>query len=142
MSRILVAHPALALGLDDSALRAFDHFGVEQSERLRQLVAMAQELGANGTFAALSEQLKETSSEYDNLIASIAVEPESDSDSDRVWLTSAVRQVKMDVLKQELNQLFSSGLTPDQVSARYREITAQQDLLAREAANDTPAKFA
>jgi DNA primase len=142
MSRILVAHPALALGLDESALRAFDHFGVEQAERLRQLVAMAQELGANGTFAALSEQLKETSSEYDNVIASIAVEPESDSDSDRVWLTSAVRQVKMDVLKQELNQLFSSGLTPDQVSARYREITAQQDLLAREAANDTPAKFA
>jgi DNA primase len=27
------------------------------------------------------------------------------------------------------------------VSARYREITAQQDLLMREAANDTPAKF-
>ena len=54
----------------------------------------------------------------------------------------AVRQIKMDVLKQELNQLFSSGLTPDQVSARYREITAQQDLLAREAANETPAKFA
>jgi DNA primase len=142
MSRILVAHPALALGLDESALRSFDHFGVEQAERLRQLVAMAQELGANGTFAALSEQLKETSNEYDNLIAAIAVEPESDSEGDRVWLISAVRQVKMDVLKQELNQLFSSGLTPDQVSARYREITAQQDLLAREAANDTPAKFA
>jgi len=29
--------------------------------------------------------------------------------------------------------LFSAGLTPDQVSARYREITAQQQLLAREA---------
>jgi DNA primase len=142
MSRILVAHPALALGLDESALRAFDHFGAEQAERLRQLVAMAQALGPNGTFAALSEQLKEVSSEYDNLIASIAVEPESDADADRVWMTSAVRQVKMDVLKQELNQLFSSGLTPDQVSARYREITAQQDLLAREAANETPAKFA
>jgi DNA primase len=48
----------------------------------------------------------------------------------------------MDALKQELSQLFSSGLTPDQVSVRYREITAQQDLLMREAANETPAKFA
>jgi DNA primase len=70
------------------------------------------------------------------------VEPESDIEADRVWLVSAVRQVKKDVLKQELNQLFSSGLTPDQVSARYREITAQQQLLEREEANDTPAKFA
>jgi DNA primase len=142
MSRILVAHPVLALGLDETALRAFDHFGAEQAERLRQLVAMAQALGANGTFAALSEQLKETSSEYDNLIAEIATEPESDLDADRVWLVSAVRQVKKDVLKHELNQLFSSGLTPDQVSARYREITAQQQLLEREEANETPAKFA
>ena len=74
--------------------------------------------------------------EYDSLIAEIAAEPESDVDADRIWLLSAVRQIKMDALKQELNQLFSSGLTPDQVSARYREITAQQDLLAREAAAD------
>jgi DNA primase len=140
--RILVAHPALALNLDEGALRAFDHFGAEPAERLRQLVELAQELGANGTFAALSEQLKEGSSEFDRLISEIASEPESDSEADRIWLTSAVRQVKMDVLKQELNQLFSSGLTPDQVSARYREITAQQDLLMREAANETPTKFA
>jgi DNA primase len=140
--RMLVSHPSLSLGLDEAALRAFDHFGGEAGERLCQLVAMAQALGANGTFAALSQQLKEATTEYDGLISEIASEPESDIDQDRVWITSAVRQIKMDVLKQELNQLFSSGLTPDQVSARYREITAQQDLLLREAANDTPAKFA
>ena len=116
--------------------------GSEPAERMRQLVELAQVLGANGTFAALSEQLKEGSSEFDRLISEIASEPESDSESDRVWLTSAVRQIKMDVLKRELNQLFSSGLTPDQVSARYREIQAQQQLLEREAANDTPTKFA
>ena len=140
--RMLVSHPALSLDLDDDAQRAFDHFGGEAGERLRQLVEMAQALGANGTFAALSQQLKETSNEYDRLISEIAAEPESDIDQDRVWIVSAVRQIKMDVLKQELSQLFSSGLTPDQVSARYREITAQQDLLMRESANDTPAKFA
>jgi DNA primase len=140
--RMLVSHPALALGLDEAALRAFDHFGAEPAERLRWLVEQAQALGANASFAALSQQLKEASTEFDHLVAEIASEPESDIDSDRVWLVSAVRQIKMDVLKQELNQLFSSGLTPDQVSARYREITAQQDLLMREAANDTPAKFA
>jgi DNA primase len=134
MLRILVGHPSLALGLDDTALRAFDHFGAEPAERLRQLVAAAQALGENGSFAALSEQLKEAGTEYDRIIAEIASEPESDVEADQIWLASAVRQIKMDALKQELNQLFSSGLTPDQVSARYREITAQQHLLASEAA--------
>jgi DNA primase len=131
--RMLVAQPSLATQLDESALVAFGYFGAEPAERLRHLVTTAQALGANGSFAALSEQLKEVTTEYDHLIAEIAAEPESDVDADRVWLTSAVRQIKMDALKKELNQLFSSGLTPDQVSARYREITAQQDLLAREA---------
>jgi len=131
--RILVAHPSLSLNLDEGALRAFEHFGPESAEALGQLVGMAQALGEYGTFAALSQQLKEATSEYDRIIAEIASEPESDSESDRVWLTSAVRQIKMDALKQELNQLFSSGLTPDQVSTRYREITAQQQVLAREA---------
>ena len=131
--RILVAHPSLSLSLDESALRAFEHFGPESAEAMGQLIGMAQALGEYGTFAALSQQLKEATGEYDRIIAEIASEPESDIESDRVFVTSAVRQIKMDALKQELNQLFSSGLTPDQVSTRYREITAQQHLLAKEA---------
>jgi len=136
MLRILVSHPQLALLLDEAAQQSFDYFGQEAADSLRHLVGMAQALGEYGTFAALSQQLKEMTAEYDSLIAEIAAEPESDVEADRIWLLSAVRQIKMDALKQELNQLFSSGLTPDQVSARYREITAQQDLLAREAAAD------
>ena len=134
MLRILVAHPHLALALDEQALAAFDHFGEESSDRLRHLVETAQALGEAGTFAALSQQLREVTTEYDDMIAEIAAEPENDADSDRIVLLSAVRQIKMDSLKQELNQLFSAGLTPDQVSTRYREIVAEQDLLAREAA--------
>jgi len=136
MLRILVSHPQLAQQLDETAQQSFDYFGPESADSLRHLVGMAQALGEYGTFAALSQQLKEVTAEYDSLIAEIAAEPESDIDADRIWLLSAVRQIKMDALKQELNQLFSSGLTPDQVSTRYREITAQQDLLAREAAAD------
>lgn len=132
--RILVAHPALALSLDEAALQAFDHFGQESADALRYLVGVAQALGEYGNFAALSEQLREGGNDYDRLIAEIASEPESDSDADRVWLLSAVRQIKKDALKQELNQLFSKGLTPDQVSARYREIVAQQQVLEREEA--------
>jgi DNA primase len=137
--RILVAHPPLCLELDESALQSFDFFGAESAERLRQLVAAGQALGPNGGFAALSQHLKETSVEYDGLIAEIASEPESEFDSVKLWLSGAVRQIKMDALKQELSQLFSSGLTSDQMGLRYREITALQDQLMREgAAEMTP----
>jgi DNA primase len=131
--RMIVTQPGLAAWLDDAAMAAFSFFGEESAERLRHLVTTAQALGPNGTFAALSEQLKEVTTEYDKLIALVAAEPEPDMDAERVVLLSTVRQIKTDMLKKELNQLFSSGLTPDQVSARYREITAQQDLLAKEA---------
>ncbi|MBD8529920.1 MULTISPECIES: DNA primase [unclassified Massilia] len=136
ITRLLVAHPALSLHLDESALQAFDHFGQESSDALRYLVSVAQALGEYGNFAALSEQLKEASNHYDRIIAEIASEPESDPDANRVFLVSAVRQIKIEALKQELNQLFSKGLTPDQVSARYREITAQQQVLEAEQAAD------
>ena len=134
IEEILVAHPALSLTLDDTALQAFDYFGQESADNLRYLVGMAQALGEYGNFAALAEQLKEGSDAYNNLIAKIASEPESDPEAERIVLASAVRQIKTDALKQELNQLFSSGLPPDQVSTRYREIKAQQDLLDQEAA--------
>ncbi|RJG15697.1 DNA primase [Massilia cavernae] len=131
--RHVVAHPPLALELDESALLSFSHFGQESAERLVQLVAAAQALGQNGGFAALSQHLKLQGPDYDDIIAEIASEPESDFDSVKLWLAGAVRQIKMDALKQELNQLFSSGLTSDQVGIRYREITALQDQLLREA---------
>jgi DNA primase len=132
--RILVAHPALSLTLDEDALQAFDHFGQESSDALRYLVGTAQALGEYGNFAALSEQLKEGGGHYDRIIAEIASEPESDPEADRVFLASAVREIKIKALKQELNQLFSKGLTPDQVSARFREITALQQVLEAEQA--------
>ena len=134
--RILVAHPPLCLELDASALQCFDFFGADSAERLRQLVATGQALGPHGGFAALSQHLKEAGVDYDSLIAEIASEPESDLDAVKLWLFGAVRQIKLDALKQELNQLFSSGLTSDQIGVRYREITAMQDALRREIAAD------
>ena len=130
--RHLVAHPPLSLELDEAALAAFNFFGPDSAERLLQLVAAGQALGPNGGFAALSQHLKDTSPEYDDLIAEIASEPESDFDSVKLWLSGAVRQIKQDALKQELSQLFSSGLTSDQMGIRYREITVEQDRLLRE----------
>ncbi len=130
--RHLVAHPTLALQLDASALIAFDFFGAESADRLVQLVATGQSLGEQGSFAAMSQTLRETSQEFDEIIAEIAKEPESEFDAVKAWLLGAVRQIKMDALKVAIDGLFAAGLPPDELGQRYRELTAQQDALVRE----------
>ncbi|MDB5962024.1 MAG: primase [Massilia sp.] len=139
MLRHLVAHPPLSLTLDESALQSFDFFGPESAERLRQLVAAGQALGEFGGFAALAQQLKEASVEYDSLIAEIAAEPESDFDSVKMWLSGAVRDIKKNLLKQEIDQLVSSGLPSDDSRNRYRELIAiQNQLMVEEIADKVP----
>ena len=131
--RHLVAHPPLALHIDDAALAAFATFGAEPAERLGQLIDAARALGPHGSFAALAQHLKEQGSEYDAIISAIAAEPESDFDAVRLYVVGAIRQIKMDALKAELNQLFAAGLSSEQIGVRYREITSLQDQLMREA---------
>jgi DNA primase len=80
--------------------------------------------------------VKETGSDYDALIGEIAAAPEPDIEGERLWLLATVRHLKMDALKQELDQLFSAGLSSEEIGVRYREITAKQDQLRKEAEAD------
>jgi DNA primase len=131
--RLVVAHPPLALDIDASALAAFQYFGAEPAERLAQLVATAQALGEKGIFAAFAQHLKSQGDEYDGIISDLVKQPEADVDAVRLELRGFIRQVKNDALKQELSQLFAAGLSSDEIGVRYRELTAQQDQLLREA---------
>lgn len=131
--RVVLTHPTLALELDDEALLAFSHFGQEAAERLVWLMVQAQSLGEQGSFAAFCQLVKETGSDYDALIGEIAAAPEPDIEGERLWLLATVRHLKMDALKQELDQLFTAGLSSEEIGVRYREITAKQDQLRREA---------
>lgn len=134
--RVVLTHPTLALELDDEALLALSHFGQEAAERLVWLMVQAQSLGEQGSFAAFCQLVKETGSDYDALIGEIAAAPEPDIEGERLWLLATVRHLKMDALKQELDQLFSAGLSSEEIGVRYREITAKQDQLRKEAEAD------
>ncbi|MES2743202.1 MAG: DNA primase [Pseudomonadota bacterium] len=138
--RNLVTHPPLALELDEAALASFQLFGTEAAERLGQLVAACQALGEHGSFAALAQHLKEQGPEYDAIIGAIAADPESDLDSVRLWLVGAVRQIKLDAIKQELSQLFAAGLSSDEVRPRYLELTSKQDQLMRDGEAERAAR--
>ncbi len=141
--RVVLTHPTLALELDDEALLAFSHFGQEAAERLVWLIVQAQSLGEHGSFAALCQLVKETGSDYDALIGGIAAAPEPDVEGERLWLLATVRHLKMEAVKLEiehLTQQFSSGMPSEEFGVRYRELTARQDQLRKEAEADLSAR--
>jgi DNA primase len=133
MMRLLVAHPVLASELDQPALAALAKLAPDNAEMLAQLIAACQSLGPQANFAALAEQLRSTSADFDPLIAEIAADSESDVDAARMELAGAVRQTKMQVLKAELDQLANAGLETEDARARYRELSQQQEQLRRQA---------
>lgn len=131
--RLLVAHPVLAVELDQTALDAVLHVASDHAEMLAQLVHTARELGAHANFATLTELLRSSGSDFDPLIAEIAAEPESNPDAARLELAGAIRQSRMKVLREELDRLVAGGLGGEQAQARYRELSMQQEQLRREA---------
>jgi DNA primase len=81
----------------------------------------------------LAENLRASSADFDPLIAEIAEQTESDIDVVAMELAGALRQIRTQVLKLEMEQLAQRGLRETQDIARYREIMQLQEAIRREA---------
>jgi DNA primase len=137
MMRLLVAHPVLAAEMDEAALVAVAQLAPDNAAMLRQLIGVCRELGNDAKFATLAEQLRATSGDFDALVAEIAADSESEPEAARLELAGAVRQTRMQVLKQEMDALAATGLQTEEARARYREITQQQEQLRVQARVET-----
>ncbi|MFZ6750274.1 DNA primase [Undibacterium sp. Ren11W] len=135
--RILVAHPSLASMLTDATLADAAMLAPDGAEMLMQLVGVAQQMGEQANFAALAENLRTTGSDYDQLIAEIAEQTETEFDVVKLELAGALRQISHQVLKKESEQLAASGLADPVRAARYREIIQLQSAIRREAEAET-----
>ena len=82
--------------------------------------------------AALAEHLRTTGADYDALIAEIAEQTETDLDVVKQELAGAIRQMRFQVLKAEMEALAASGLRDAVDIARYREIMQLQEALRRQ----------
>ncbi|MGE5652500.1 MAG: DNA primase [Bacillota bacterium] len=134
MMRILVAHPELAADLDQGALDAAARLAPDNAEMLLQLIGACQALGERANFAALAEQLRTVSADFDPLITEVASDDaESDPQAARLELAGAVRKTKMQLLKAELDQLVTTGLATEEARTRYREVMQLQEQLRRQA---------
>ncbi len=134
MIRLLVAHPALASGIDQDALDATAQLAPDNAAMLKQLVDACLALGPQANFAALAEQLRAINNDFAPLIAEIAADTESDPETARLELAGAVRQTKMQVLKAEMDRLAVTGLATEEARTRYRELMQQQEQLRQQAA--------
>jgi DNA primase len=134
--RILVAHPVLAMGVDQAALSAITRAASDHADTLAQLVHACQALGENANFAALAEQLRSQGSDYDQIIAEIAAEPESDVEAVRLELAGAIRQTRIKLIKADIEQLVATGLGSEEAKSRYRELMLEQEQLRRQAENE------
>jgi DNA primase len=133
MMRLLVAHPVLAFEVDQAAVDAVARQSPDQAAMLEQLLAACRELGEQGNFAALSERLRASGGDFEQMIAEVASEAESELDVARLELAGAVRKTKLQAIDTELRELFAQGVPLDSVRARYEELKRRQEQLRREA---------
>ena len=130
--RLLLAHPALAIELETDAIEAIARFAPDHAEMFMQLLEPAQEMGSRANFAAISDQLRASRSDFDQIIEEIATNRDYDLDLARMEMADAVRKIKLQAIVSELNTLSSSGLSAEEISTRYRELTNQQKLLQQQ----------
>ncbi|MEB0137637.1 MULTISPECIES: DNA primase [unclassified Undibacterium] len=131
--RILVAYPALAMLLDADLLAEAALLAPDGAAMLGQLVATAQSMGEGAQFAALAEQLRNVSADFDGLIAEVAEQTDTDPDLVKLELLGAIRQIRSQALKNEAERLASGGLQTDEARARWREIMQLQEELRKQA---------
>ncbi|MDQ7970783.1 MAG: DNA primase [Oxalicibacterium faecigallinarum] len=131
--RLLVAHPLLVDEFDPASLDAVMQLAPDHADMLAQLVTMCREMGEAARFAVLAEALREVSGDYDAMIAEIAADTESEADVVRLELRGAIRQVRLQSIKAEMEQVASGGLSDEVSKNRYRELMMLQDQLKRQA---------
>ena len=131
--RILVAHPSLSVMMTGVVLEDARKLSPDGAEMLIQLVSIAQVMGEQANFAALAEELRSQSADFDPLIAEIAQQTETDIDVVRVELAGAVRGIRKQVLELEQERLAATGLREANDVMRYREIMQLLDRLRKEA---------
>lgn len=139
ISRLIVAHPILATELDEAAIASICWSAPDGGVLLRQLVSTAAGLSGQASFASLVEILRDQGADFDELVAEIAAQSESDLALARLELAGAVRQTTLKMLKAEQDQLAAEGLVSESAKIRYREIAAQVERLRATAHKEATA---
>lgn len=130
--RALMAHPVLAGEIGAEEVEAFESCAPDSAERLEEILASINAMGANVSFASLSDYLREEGSEYDKFIADIAGSYDFSFEAARSDLKDALKKMKIQAVKAEMEQLSAASPT-EETKARLTQLMAKQSRLLRQA---------
>lgn len=128
--RALVAHPGLSSEIDPEELAAFEACAPDSLETLKEILSVINDMGANVSFASLSDYLREAGNEFDSLVADIAQGYDFAVESARSDLKDALKKMRVQAVNAEMEKLSSADPTPE-VKIRLAELMSMRTRLAR-----------
>ena len=132
MMRIILAHPTLAMCIDDAAIAAAKTLAPDGANMLLQLVEVAQSLGASAQFAPLADLLRSNNADFDELIKEVVSQTETDIELCQQELYGAIRNIKVQQIKSEQAQIAARGLKEENDKIRFYALKKQLDDLVQQ----------
>lgn len=133
--RALMAHPVLAGEIGAEEIEAFESCAPDSAERLEEILASINAMGANVSFASLSDYLRGSGPEYDAFIADIAESYDFSFEAARSDLKNAFKKMKIQAVKAEMEKLSAASPT-EEIKARLTQLMAKQSRLLRQGDED------
>ena len=84
-------------------------------------------------FLTTIEHLRESEEDFESLILGIKARSDSKISDAKLELLSAIRQIKIRIFKDKLNQIAKNGLNDRETCDRYRELMKKQEELRSQA---------
>lgn len=133
--RILLLYPELVPELEEAQRNAIEQFDQEDAQILSVIVNAAHAIGENVSFAALIEYFRLSGRNYDQLIAEVMEGHDLDMAAARRQLADSMRQIRIRLIKEELEELMASGKALEK-RAYVQDLQNEQQRLQQQIIDD------
>lgn len=128
--RLLMMYPGFGAELNPDDIEIIKNFAPDQGELLMAILNAIGILGEQISLASLVEHLRLDGVDCEQLVQE-TVGQEFEVEPALLDLKGAIRQIRLQLVKAEMNELVSSGLT-DEKKDRFYELKQQQEVIQQE----------
>lgn len=128
--RLLMMYPCFSRELNPGDIEAIKGFSPDQGELLMAILNAVGILGEKASLAALVEHLRLDGVDCEQLVQE-TVTQEFEAEPALLDLKGAIRQIRLQLMKAEMNELVATGLTEEKKD-RFYELKKQQEALLRQ----------
>ena len=128
--RLLMMYPCFGRELSPGDIDAIREFSPDQGGLLMAILNAVGILGEKASLAALVEHLRLDGVDCEQLVQE-TVAQEFEAEPALLELKGAIRQIRLQLVKAEMNELVATGLTEEKKD-RFYELKKQQEALLRQ----------